>query len=287
MPEPSRSTNVSPTAHYTGYVWARHGLGHPSFATHEGRLLFTLSQPALALSRAFGGPTLEGLLLARHRVIDHQLQAAIAAGKVTQIIEIAAGLSPRGWRYAKQYGGRIRYIEADLPGMAARKRVLLAAVGSHGSEHHRVVDIDAFATTGPASLPDIAASLDPDQGTAIVTEGLINYFPLPAVAALWSQIAKTLRDFPEGLYLSDLHLAVENRSPLIQAGVRLLSAFVRGRVHLHFGSADEALQALRNAGFDTALLHSPADFASSFRECRDAAARLVRIVEASNRQTTE
>lgn len=280
MPEPSRSTNVSPTAHYTGYVWARHGLGHPSFATPEGRLLFTISQPALALSRAFGGPTLEGLLLARHRVIDQQLQAAITAGKVTQIIEIAAGLSPRGWRYAKQYGSRIRYIEADLPDMAARKRALLAAVGSHGSEHHRVADIDAFATTGPASLPGIAATLDPTQGIAVITEGLINYFPLSAVTALWSQIARTLHGFPRGLYLSDLHLAVENRSPLIQAGVRLLSAFVRGRVHLHFGSKDDALQALRNTGFDTALLHSPADFATTFRECRDPAARLVRVIEA-------
>ena len=281
MPDPSRSTNVSPTAHYTGYVWARHGLGHPSFATPEGRLLFTIGRPALALSRAVGGPTLEGLLLARHRVIDHQLQTAITAGKVTQIIEIAAGLSPRGWRYAKQYGSRIRYIEADLPGMAARKRTLLAAVGSHGSEHHRVADIDAFATTGSASLPGIAATLDPEQGTAIITEGLINYFPLPAVTALWSQIAQTLHDFPQGLYLSDLHLAVENRSPLIQAGVRLLSAFVRGRVHLHFGSTDEAIQALQDVGFDTALLHSPADFATTFRECRDLAARLVRIVEAT------
>jgi len=281
MPDPSRSTNVSPTAHYTGYVWARHGLGHPSFATLEGRLLFTLSQPALALSRLLGGPTLEGLLLARHRVIDQQLRAAITAGTVTQIIEIAAGLSPRGWRYAKEYGSRIRYIEADLPGMAARKRTLLAGVGSCGSEHHRVVDIDAFATAGPASLPGIAATLDPDQSIAIITEGLINYFPLPAVTALWAQIAKTLRDFSQGLYLSDLHLAVENRSPLIQAGVRLLSAFVRGRVHLHFGSVEEATCALQDAGFDTALLHSPADFATIFRECRDPAARLVRIIEAS------
>lgn len=281
MPEPSHSTNVSPTAHYTGYVWARHGLGPPAFATPEGRLLFSVAQPALALSRLLGGPTLEGLLLARHRIIDQQLQAAIKAGTVTQIIEIAAGLSPRGWRLAQQYGNRIRYIEADLPGMAARKRALLAGIGSHGSEHHRVVDTDAFASAGPASLAGIAATLDPTQGTAVITEGLINYFPLPAVTTLWSQIAATLHGFPHGLYLSDLHLAIENRSPLIQAGAGLLSVFVRGRVHLHFGSTDDAIDALLAAGFDTASLHSPADFASSFRECRDPAAKLVRIVDAS------
>ncbi len=281
MPDSSRSTNVSPTAHYTGYVWARHGLGPAAFATLQGKLLFTAARPALALSRALGGPTLEGLLLARRRVIDQRLEAAIAAGRVSQIIEIAAGLSPRGWRYANRYGRRIRYIEADLPGMAARKRGLLASIGSSGSEFHRVVDIDAFATSGPASLAGIAATLDSSQGTAIVTEGLINYFPLAAVTGLWTRIASILRDFPHGLYLSDLHLAAENRSPLIQAGVGLLSAFVRGRVHLHFRSTEQAVLALHETGFYCAALHSPADFRNTFPDCRDPAASLVRIVEAS------
>lgn len=281
MPDPRHSTNVSPTAHYTGYVWARHRLGHPAFATLEGRLLFAAAQPALALSRALGGPTLEGLLLARHRIIDQQLDAAIAAGKVSQVIEIAAGLSPRGWRYAKQYGQRIRYIEADLPGMAERKRKLLAGVGSHESAHHRVADIDAFAATGSESLADIASTLDPGQGTAIITEGLINYFPLQAINDLWRRIADTLQGFPHGLYLSDLHLASENRSPLIRTGVSLLSAFVRGRVHLHFRSTEEAIQALHDAGFGAAELHSPAAYGDKYPECRDPAAGLVRIIEAS------
>lgn len=280
MSQHDDSARVSPTAHYTGFVWARHGLGHPAFATAEGRLMFRASQPAMALSRALGGPTLEGLLLARHRLIDERLQAAIKACSVSQVIEIASGLSPRGWRYARQYGERIRYLEADLPGMAARKRRLLAKVGSTGSDHHRVVDIDAFAASGPASLAGIAATLDPAQGTAVITEGLINYFPQDAVTGLWARIASTLGGFPRGLYLSDLHLAADNRSPLVQAGVRLLSAFVRGRVHLHFDSAKAALQALHAAGFDEARLHCPADLADRYREYRDPAARLVRIVEA-------
>ena len=31
--------SISPTAHYTGYVWARNGLSHPELETLEGRLL--------------------------------------------------------------------------------------------------------------------------------------------------------------------------------------------------------------------------------------------------------
>jgi len=281
MPDPSRSVSVSPTALYTGAVWARHRLSHPAFATLEGRLMYAVGVPAMRLSRAIGGPTLEGLLLARHRVIDEELHAAIKAGTVSQVIEIAAGLSPRGWRFAKQYGERIRYIEADLPGMAARKRALLARVGCIDGPHHRVADIDAFAVSGNASLAGIADTLDPTQGTAIITEGLINYFPLDAVTGLWTRIAEVLRSFPNGLYLSDLHIGGENRNLAVQAFVRLLSVAVRGRVHLHFSTALDAESTLKSAGFAAATLLSPAAFADQYRECRDPAAKLVRVIKAT------
>ena len=38
------------------------------------------------------------------------------------MLELACGLSPRGFRFTRKYGGRIRYVEADLPAMAARKK---------------------------------------------------------------------------------------------------------------------------------------------------------------------
>ncbi len=34
------SDAISPTAHYTGQVWARNGLSHPRLGTREGRVLF-------------------------------------------------------------------------------------------------------------------------------------------------------------------------------------------------------------------------------------------------------
>ena len=89
---------VGPTAHYTSYVWARNGLSHPELETREGRLLFDSLQPAMLVSRAAGGPTLEAYLLARHRAIDALLERAIDAGRVSQVIEVAAGLSSTGSR---------------------------------------------------------------------------------------------------------------------------------------------------------------------------------------------
>src|SRR5260370_13887399 len=113
---------ISPTAHYTGYVWFAHGQSHHAFATRTGRLMYEALRAPNAAAHAVGWPTLEGMLLARHRLIDLRLQQAIDAGEVAQVIEVAAGLSPRGWRFRTRYGDRLRYVEADLPGMVHRKR---------------------------------------------------------------------------------------------------------------------------------------------------------------------
>ena len=105
---------IGPTAHYTGYVWARDGLSHPELATAEGRVLFEALQPAMIVSRAAGSATLEAYLLARHRAIDARLERAIERGEVTQVIEVACGLSPRGWRFAKRYGDLLDGYVMDI-----------------------------------------------------------------------------------------------------------------------------------------------------------------------------
>src|SRR3546814_16509204 len=117
-------------------------------------------------------------MLARHKGIDAQLAKAIDSGKVGQVIEIAAGLSPRGWSFMQRYGERLRYIETDLPAMAACKRDILTQTGSL-SDRHRIVELDALAESGPDSLATIARQLDPNIGTAIITERL-THSPHPA-----------------------------------------------------------------------------------------------------------
>jgi len=250
------SAAISPTANYTGYTWFHHGLSHRALVTPAGPWLFRALQPLTLLSRVAGTPTLEGFLLARHRAIDALLEREIASGRVTQVIEIAAGLSPRGWDFMRRHAGRLQYIEADLPDMAARKRRRLER-GGLLSAGHRVVALDALADGGPQSLAALGASLDRSQGVAIITEGLLNYFDRDAVTGMWRRYAALLAQFPQGLYLSDLHLAGENRGFAVQAFAALLSGFVRGRVHLHFDTRAEAGAALQAAGFDEAQLHDP------------------------------
>jgi O-methyltransferase involved in polyketide biosynthesis len=274
---PLHSDRISPTAHYTSYVWFANGLSYPELATSEGRMLYHAMRPMMAASRAIGGPTLDGVLLARHRIIDRLLDDAIEAGRIGQVIEVAAGLSGRGRRFVERHGERVTYIEADLPGMAARKRALL---GTLVGDRHRVVDIDALAADGPASIGAIAAGLDPSRGTAIVTEGLLNYFDRAAVTGMWARFAAALRGFSAGLYVSDLHLAETNRSPLLMAASMMLGVAVRGRVHLHFRDPGEARRALQEAGFAHSELHHPEAWVDRIGPIEPASAALVRIVEA-------
>src|SRR5207253_6217343 len=144
----SSSARISPTAHYTGYVWTRNGLSDPELETVEGRVLFETLRVPMTVSALLGGGTLEAYLLTRHRAIDALLERAIDEGRVAQVVEVAAGLSPRGLRFTRRYGERLTYIEADLPDMVARKRAALERIGSL-SERHRVEEVDALREQGP------------------------------------------------------------------------------------------------------------------------------------------
>jgi O-methyltransferase involved in polyketide biosynthesis len=119
--------------------------------------------------------------------------------------------------------------------------------------------------------------LDPGQGLAIVTEGLLGYLSTDAVEGLWRRFARTLDGFAAGRYISDLHLG-----GVLTTQVRLfrvlLSALVRGRVYLHFTDATEAEEALVTAGFRDARVCPAVEVGSDDRE---RGSRLANILEAS------
>jgi O-methyltransferase involved in polyketide biosynthesis len=269
---------ISPTAHYTGETWVRNGLSHPQLGTWQGRLLHgTLALPNAA-SRRLGGPSLDGLLLARHRIIDALLDDLIEGG-VGQVIEAACGMSPRGWRFSERYGDRLTYVEADLPAMAQRKREALAQMGSL-NDHHRVVDLDVLLGGGPGSLEALIETMDPAKGLAIITEGLLTYFDDATVEALWARLARALRPFSTGVYLADLRLARSYRGVSERAFEVILSAFVRSKVHPYRGDEATAEAALRAAGFERARLH-PGDKHPAAADISEPGAGMLCIVEAA------
>ncbi|CAN5169873.1 class I SAM-dependent methyltransferase [soil metagenome] len=269
----SNPDQISPTAHYTGYVWFANGLSHEAFATPQGKLMYLSLRLPNALAERTGRPSLDGMLLARHRLIDLRLTEAIEDGEVSQIVEVACGLSPRGWRFHQRYGERITYIEADLPGMIKNKQRVLASLGGESSTH-RTAELDALDDNAFATL-----GLDPDRGTAILTEGLINYFDRATVLAMWQRFARVLAPFPRGVYFSDVIVEEANRGWVVAGFSRLLSAFVRGRVHVHFADAIEVETELEHCGF-AAIALDPRDFINELPGLEGAGAGRVKVIEA-------
>lgn len=271
------SEKVSPTAYATGNLWVRLGLSHPVLSTPHGR---RLDRAFSLLMRVIGGGSFGTLMHARHVGIDAQLSKAIEEGRVGTVIEIAAGLSGRGIRMMKKYGKKIQYIETDLPHMVALKRERLESADLL-SKSHRVIELNALADKGPDSLAALIKTLDKKKGVAIITEGLMNYLSPDEARCVWARIAKNLNQFPHGLYLADAYLTRGNRSiPSIILGA-VLSAFVRGRLHVHFKTKAHGIDVMRKAGFRSAALHEPRSLPATRKIAAGKGGDRVLILEAS------
>jgi O-methyltransferase involved in polyketide biosynthesis len=269
---------ISPTAHATSYVWGRNGLSYPELVTWQGRVMFEVMRPMMTVSGLLGGPTLESYLLARHRTIDALLERAIEEEGVTQVVEIACGLSPRGLRFKRRHGEQLTYIEADLPGMAARKEAALRRMGAL-SETHRVVVLDALKEQGPNSLRELAGTLKPDRGLVVITEGLLGYLEMGLVQGIWGRVAETLAGFRAGRYMADIQLSGE-ADPWVRVFRGVLSMFVRGAVHTHFADQPAAVSALERAGFKEAAIRRAMDLAETNGVRETPGARMAHVVHA-------
>lgn len=277
----AETASISPTAHYTGYVWLKHGLSHPAFYTPQGLAFYTALRPLNRLSRTISGATLESMLLARHQVIDHLLRGAIESGRVRQVIEVASGLSPRGCRFSDWYREDVIYVEADLSAMAARKRRLLSRAGIERDNLHVAV-VNALANDGEHSLFEVGRRLfDPAAGTAIITEGLLGYFPVDVIEGMWARFARFLGQFSRGLYLSDLHTERDiDRVRGASLFKTLLARFSRSNMGDYFWDAAAAEESLSRARFSQGRVHLAGDFGDELEIPGPRQSAFVRIVEA-------
>lgn len=273
----ARPEDVSPTAYATSWLWYRNGLSHPALAPPEGRRIDRGFRALIAGTRLLSGVSLEAMMLARHRGIDAVLERAIADGRITQVIELAAGLSARGWRIKQRHPALV-YVETDLPAMAATKRSLLAGA-TLLSANHRVAELDVLRADGAGSLAAVAATLDPGRGLAIITEGLMNYLAPEDADGVWRRIAAALGGFAHGLYLADVYPRDLRNGAAMTVFGAAIQAFVRGRMHQHFQKPDDVVRRMRASGFAKVQVHETRDIA----EIRDVAAirgaERVRVLE--------
>lgn len=255
--ELSKHRHISFTAHYTGYIWYQMGISHPAFATSKGKFLAAIVNPFENWAEKVVGGSMRTTLKSRHQMIDDALIQLLQQHPDLQVVEIAAGLSPRGWGFRQKYPD-LRYIEVDLPDMAQVKKQAL--VQAHQPEAE-VLAVDLFSS----QLKDLFAVLDVTQPVVIISEGLINYFPKESLQRLWQSFADYGKVFPDFYYLTDLYPEPTQHklAKLIWQSSKLLKFMSRSSFGFHFTTPQEVTDFIKNIGFSEVNVQQPSQQANT------------------------
>lgn len=249
---------VSLTGHFTGYVWCNHHLSPTSFSSILGKLMYYSSRPADWLSNATIGVNLEAMLLQRHCLLDELVNQAIDDG-VTQIIEVASGLSARSLRILTgRPNHKLTYIEADLPDMVAWKKKRLKKE-RFDDDRFSIVECNILRQEGELSIEQLLQNVDQTAKTLIITEGLVNYFPLDVIEGFWTRLAYALKPFKKGHYLFEIWPKVPDHpfAPIIFGTQKVIELITRQEVPLHYTSNRQIKAALEGCGFSHASVIDP------------------------------
>ena len=274
----SKHRHISFTAHYTGYIWYQMGISHPVFATAKGKTLAALVHPIESWAEKYVGGSMRTTLKQRHTMLDQHLEDLIQKYPDLQVLEIACGLSPRGWWF-RQHHPSIRYRELDLPDMAATKQAALQQIETDADD---VLSVDLFTEAFASAF----TVFDPHRPLVVISEGLINYFEKPLLQQLIQAIANYGRDFKQLHYLTDLYPEpTQNKlATIIWNRSRLLKWMSRSAFSFHFKTPKEVEHFFHEAGFHQVIVQQPKQFFENVRleNSEQHLGDLVWMIKASN-----
>jgi methyltransferase (TIGR00027 family) len=199
-------------------------------------------------SRAFGAP----LLAIRTRFFDELLLHAVRAGRVRQVVLLAAGLDARAYRLPWPLGTQL--YELDQPAVLAAKAATLAQLGAEPVCQRHTLGVDLAQEGWAESL--CGAGYDPQAPSAWLAEGLLMYLHDPAVQQLLLAAARLAG--PGSWLGADLFNTVVLTAPLLRP---LLDLMVAQGAPWHFASDDPE------------GLFSKVGWAAAVTEAREAGAR--------------
>lgn len=273
------TSRISISAHYTGYVWYKNGLSDSRYVTPMGMFANAVFTPINATLKLLAGSHIDTFLLQRHLMLDHLLHQLIIEEGVEQFVELASGLSPRGFRISEQYP-QVSYLETDLPSMAAHKAQLLNKLNR--PTRHGIRSCNILDATGPDSIHNVLRELDPNKKTVVISEGVVNYFPLPVIREVWSRLAKSLKSFPDAYYLTDLYpnLTEHPSYRYLKAAQKMVGVLTRGEWPLHYNNDQEIKDGFLQDDFYKVDVFNPADFREKLNLPENTKESLVRIIKA-------
>jgi O-methyltransferase involved in polyketide biosynthesis len=196
-PEMTHYEKISPTAKLVAYL---RGFSNIPFAKEIAE-----ESGAERTFRELGGPSSESLVRlapfweARYKVTDE----IISQRGITQILEVAAGLSPRG--LAMTESSRVVYVATDLPQILDEEKAIAETILLKSNNRRPNLHFEAADALDRESLSRASAVFGFDRPVAIITEGLFPYLNRKEKAVLAGNVNEILRKYGGIWIASDVH----------------------------------------------------------------------------------
>ena len=176
---------------------------------------------------------------ARYRAVTRLVEEKAA----TQVLELAAGLSPRGAELAQR---GIVYVEADLAESTALKReVLTAMLGAVPSDLH----LCSASAIDREQLLSCCVPFVSERPVAVTTEGLLRYLTFEEKAQVAANVLEILRRHGGWWFTPDIHLRsfAQRQTPAHREAE--LKTLGRSLDANYFEDLDHARQFFEGCGF--------------------------------------
>jgi hypothetical protein len=136
----------------------------------------------------------------------HAFNVAVQQHDTAQVVEFAAGVSPRGLQWSQNSPGTI-YFESDLPQLMVKKAKLirnsLISSATNGPKRG-LLHCCGIDVLNEDSIRKALELVDLDQRITFVTEGLLLYFGENELGRFLTNIRNILTRYPKAVWISDL-----------------------------------------------------------------------------------
>jgi O-methyltransferase involved in polyketide biosynthesis len=141
---------------------------------------------------------------ARYKTTNSVLERLIRQTGTGQVVELAAGMSPRGLSFTEQFPN-ITYIETDLKGALEKKKAIVASLIERGiAPERKNLKFSVLDATNIGDFHKISRMIDPSKPVIFVVEGLLPYYDLEEITQILENIRSVHREGDLTLVTPDL-----------------------------------------------------------------------------------
>ena len=194
----------------------------------------------------------------RYKGTDRVLQKYIKEQKITQVLELASGLSPEGISICEKYPD-VKYLETDLEQMLESKKKIIADLGKKDLKNLYFAVADALNLSELEKALDI---FDKNKELIITATGLLSYLTIEEKKLLAENVKKILSKFGGFFITPDLSghkkrregMYIDKSSQAVFED-KIKTATTRGYDENAFENEEETDKFYKNLGFKIEKFH--------------------------------